>query len=173
LKDHEVNKITFGDWPMPEAFLLELGRIAAMWASLENVINLTLTKLCGLEVCDPRGVILFEHLSMPQKLDTLGALGDQLAQRYTNLKDLPGAIAKIRSAQKLRNDYIHNSLTYSAEEDCLEMPVGSARGKLKADVRKVHKVDLKRAVVEISVAQRHLWRVVFQREIPHPWERPA
>lgn len=155
---------------MPEGFLTELGRVVVIWSSLENLLDLVLTKLAGIDVYDPRGVILFTHLSMPQKLDTLGALGEQLASNYPNLKDLPESITKIRTAQKLRNDLVHNALTYSDEDGQLEMPVGSARGKLKAEVRKISLVDIKRAVVEISTAQRHLYKVVFQQEIPHPWE---
>jgi hypothetical protein len=171
LNNAEIEKLQFGNWPMPESFLTELGRLVVIWSALENVIDLVLTKLAGLDVFDPRGVILFTHLSMPQKLDTLGALGEQLAPKYPNLNELPQSIAKLRTAQKLRNDLIHNSLTYSDKDDILEMPIGSARGKLKAEIRKVSLVDIKRAVIEISIAQRHLYRVVFQRDSPNPWEK--
>lgn len=155
---------------MPEVFLTELGRLVVIWSSLENFLDIVLTKLAGLDTYDPRGLILFTHLSMPQKLDALGALGEQLAPEHPNLNALPESIAKLRAAQKLRNDLIHNPLTYSSEDGHLEMPVGTARGKLKAEVRKVSLVDIKRAVVEISTAQRHLYKVVFKREISHPWE---
>jgi predicted NUDIX family NTP pyrophosphohydrolase len=129
-----------------------------------------LVKVSGFEINDTRGAILFEHLSMPQKLDTLGSLGHELSMQYSNLKDLPKAISNIRSAYKLRNDFVHHSLTLSDEGDYLEMPVASARGKLKAEVKKVTLVNLKRAVIEISNAQRGLYKVLFQQELKEPWQ---
>jgi hypothetical protein len=170
MKDTEIDNIRFGDWPMPEEYLVELGRINAIWASLENVINITLVKISGFDIHDPRGIIMFEHLSMPQKLDILGSLGDQLLAEHPHLKDLPESISKIKTAQSSRNKFIHNALNYDPETKTLELPIATARGKLIAKVNKISKADLKRVIVEISIAQRHLHKTVFKKEYPHPWE---
>lgn len=171
MKDSEINSIEFGNWPMPEEYLVELGRINAIWASLENVINLTLIQVSGFDIHDPRGIIMFEHLSMPQKLDILGSLGDQLLENHPHLSELPKSISKIKTAQSSRNKFIHNALTYEPETKTLELPIATARGKLKANVHKITKTDIKRVTVEISIAQRHLHKTVFKKEYPHPWEK--
>ena len=155
---------------MPEEYLVELGRVNAIWASLESIINLVLAKISGFERHDSRSIIMFEHLSMPQKLDILGSLGDQLAENHPNLKELPESISKIKSAQTSRNKFIHNPLNYNSDNKTLEMPIATARGKLKANVHKVSITDIKRVTVQISIAQRHLYKTVFSKEYPNPWE---
>jgi hypothetical protein len=75
--------------------------------------------------------------------------GKNFLTHYT-LAKLSEAVSKIRSAQKLRNEFMPRSLFYDKKEKTLKMAVGSARGKLRAGVRIVALTDVKRAAVEIN-----------------------
>src|SRR5258707_122395 len=59
MKDDEVAKLNFDGWPLPDAYLLEIGRVAALWASLESFLNICIGKLCGFnDLNDPKAFIL-------------------------------------------------------------------------------------------------------------------
>jgi len=170
VKNSDIEQLAFGSWPVPEVYLAEIGRVGVVWRSLEAFVNICLAKLAGLDIEDPKGLILFEHLSLPQKLDLPGALGEQLAPDYPNLENLSDAISKIKSAQKLRNEFMHKTVSYDEKEKALKMAVGSAREKLKVEVRTVALTEIKRATVEISEAMRALYKVVLMRDVPPAWE---
>jgi hypothetical protein len=166
MKDEEILKIDFDNWPLPNEVLVEVGRVSALWASLESPLTLLLGKLAGFnEVNDPKPFILINHSSFPQKLDMLGALCEQLEPQYANLKGYPEVISKLKSTQAKRNRFMHNGMVFDSDSGNLEMAVGSARGKLKTKVEIVTIADIRRAVVEIDEAQTALYKLVLGRDI--------
>lgn len=42
MNDREIDALNFDDWPLPDAYLLEIGRVTALWGSLESLLNLCL-----------------------------------------------------------------------------------------------------------------------------------
>jgi len=84
-----IPKFDKKDWPAPDEYLLELGRVSALWASLETQLDIGLGELAGFnDMADPRPFILVRHTSFPQKLDMLSALCKLLLSRFPNLKAL-------------------------------------------------------------------------------------
>lgn len=66
MKNNEVLKPNFDGWPLPDSYLLELGRIAALWATLESFLNLCIGKLAGFnDLNDPKAFILVTHSISP------------------------------------------------------------------------------------------------------------
>ena len=103
MNDDQVLKLDFENWPLPNAYLAELGRLAAMWSSLEGQLDLYLGKIAGFDdLSDPRAFILLKHSAFPQKLDSLAALCDHLAQQYPNLAEYASTIGRLKSAQRPR-----------------------------------------------------------------------
>ena len=45
--NEEIAQLNFSDWPVPDKFLTEFGRVAALWACLESFLNICLGKLAG------------------------------------------------------------------------------------------------------------------------------
>ncbi len=173
MRNEEIEKIKFGDWPLSEDYLTEIGRISTLWSSLEHLLNLCLAKLAGYDIFDPKHYILFAHTSFPQKLDMLGSLVELHIDDYPHLKKFPEVQSKLKDAQKRRNRYIHNGITYNKETQQYEMPQGSARGKLKTRVEAVTKTDLKRAIIAIDEANRSLYKLILQKELPPAWQKNA
>src|SRR5688572_17852779 len=108
MTDDELKRLDFKGWPLPDEYLIELGRVSAVWASLESLLNLCLGKLAGFnELNDPKPFILVYHASFPQRLDMLGSLCEHLAPNFPHLADHKSVIGLLRGAQKLRNTYMH------------------------------------------------------------------
>jgi len=173
MKNDDVLRHNFDGWPLPDGYLLELGRIAALWAILESFLNLCIRKLAGFnDLNDPKAFILVTHSSFPQRLDILGALCEQLVNESPNLKGYEAVIRQLRKAQKLRNDFMHYGMSTNPESRQIEMAKGTARGALKVGVEKVELADLRRASMAIHEAQLGLYKLVLQRDIPPVWSRP-
>jgi len=173
MKNDEIDSLPFGGWPLPEEYLVELGRIVALWTTTEKALALFLSKMSGFELYDPRGTILFNNHTIPQKIDTLGCLVEQYVEDHPQLKDYPDVLSKLRKAQKSRNKYVHSALYYDPEEKQVTISFATTRGKLKTNIDEVKVVDLKRVVVEIAEANKALYKAVLGREIPLPWENKS
>jgi hypothetical protein len=86
MKNEEIRKLNFSDWPLPDNYLIEVGRVSVVWSALESFLNLCIGKLAGFsELEDPKPFILINHASFPQRLDMLGALCEQLVPEYPRL----------------------------------------------------------------------------------------
>ena len=158
------------NWPIPDAYLIELGRMSALWASLEGVLNLGIGKLAGFNnLSDPTPFILLAHASFPQRLDMLGTLCEQLSPHAPHLGQYKEAISQLRSAQQSRNRYAHNGMHY--EQGVCYISEGSARGKLKVSVTPVTVEELRSVSESIHVAMLALHKLITGQAYPPLWER--
>jgi hypothetical protein len=151
MKNEELAKLNFSGWPLPDNYLVEVGRVALLWASLENFLNLCVAKLAGFDnALDERAYILLTHSSFPQRLDGFAALCDLLQGEFPDLQGYAKVVAKLKAAQKTRNRFMHYSMALDEESG---------------------RVEIKRASIEIDEAQRALYKLVLRRELPPPWEK--
>ena len=172
MKNTELENLDFENWPLPNDYLVELGRVAALWASLESFLNLCIGKLAGFdEASDPKPFILVNHSSIPQKFDILSTLCEQLEYDFPNLQGYSLTISKLKAAQKQRNRYLHNGMSFNPESDRIVMAQGSARGKFKTNIEPVDIADIRRAVIAIDEAQISLYNLVLQGNAEPVWKR--
>lgn len=164
MKNDQLLQLNFDGWPLPDEYLIELGRVCALWATLESFLNLCVGKLAGFnDLNDPKAFILVTHSSFPQRLDMLAALCEQLVKEFPNLKGYAPVVQQLRQAQKLRNDFMHYGMALNQESKQVEMAKGTARGTLKVGVEAVTVADLRRATVSINEAQLALYKLVLGR----------
>src|SRR5271166_1201587 len=131
MKNEEIAGLNFSGWPISDDYLIEIGRIAVVWANLEAFLNICLGKLAGFdEPLDYRIFILTTHASFPQRLDSFGALCEQLHSENPQLADYKKVVSAITAAQKTRNKFMHHSLSRNPDTGLMEMPIGSAHGAL-------------------------------------------
>jgi len=174
MSNEEIAQLNFSGWPLPDEFLTEIGRVAALWACLESLLDHCLAKLAGFDdLHDHKPLIFFTHLSFPQRLDMLAALCEDMQANFPQLAGYKEVVSKLKAAQLTRNSIMHHGFTYDAQNHCLRMPIASARGKLKTEVKLWSLEDIKRASIDITDANRPLYKLVFRREIPPPWHRPS
>lgn len=174
MRKDEVRKAELTGWPLPDEYLIELGRVIAAWGALEGQLDTYLGKLAGFnDLTDPRPFILVKHSSFPQKLDVLSALCEQLGSEHSQLRGYKSAVGKLRAAQAERNRYLHNGLSVDPETGQVVMAIGSARGRLKVAVEAVDVVDIKRASMEIHKAMLELHRLITGKRYPPKWKRKA
>lgn len=172
MKNEEILKLNLTGWPLPDEYLIELGRISVVWATLETFLNLFIGKLAGFnELADPKPFILVNHSSFPQKLDMFGALCEQLVSDHPHLANYKDIISRLSSAQKLRNKFAHHGMAINSQTGKAEMALGSARGSLKVSVEQIDIADIRRATMSIDEAQAALYKLVLQRDIGPVWQR--
>ena len=172
MKNDQLLKLNFEGWPLPDAYLVELGRIAALWATLESFLNVCIGKLAGFnDLNDTKPFILVTHSSFPQRLDMLAALCEQLVKEFPNLKGYPAVVQQLRQAQKLRNDYMHYGMARNEESEQVKMAKGTARGTVKVGVQAVTIADIRRVTVTIHEADIALYKLVLGRTIEPIWSR--
>lgn len=162
------------NWPAPDEFLMELGRMTALWGSLESATVVAFGKLAGYtEILDIRAVIVTAHLNFQQKVDAISALCEHLTPEYQNLKNYEDVIKKLRAAQKSRNKYAHNAATFNEESGRVELCYASARGTLKLHTETVHLSDIKEASAKIHEALCSLHTLVTGKKLLPIWERTS
>jgi hypothetical protein len=167
MKKEELRRLRLAGWPIPDEFLIELGRISALWTSLEWMMETYIGKLAGFnDLSDPKPFILLRHTSFPQKLDILSALCEKLVPYFSNLSGYEDVVSQIRTAQKSRNRFIHNSVGFDAETKKATLSVGSARGTVKTSIEDIDILDIRATSIEIHETMRNLHRLVTGKEYP-------
>jgi len=172
MKNDDLRKLNFRNWPLSDEYLVEIGRVSALWASLESLLDLCIGKLAGFDdLSNPSAFILINHSSFPQRLDILSTFCEQFHHERKNLKEYKIVVSKLRAAQKLRNKYAHNGMSLNPDTNQVEMPIGSARGSLKVTVETVDVADIRRAVISIDEAQCALYKLVLGIDLAPVWKR--
>lgn len=162
------------NWPLPDSYLIELGRVLALWASLESLLNTCLGKLAGFnDLSDPTPFILVTHSSFPQRIDMLGALCDQLKETHPHLSSHKEVVSKLKSAQTSRNRFAHNGIVFDPKTEAYFLAQGSARGKLKTSVSPITPTEIHESSKEVHLATLALYKLVLQKEISPVWSRES
>lgn len=162
------------NWPLPNEFLLELGRLTSLWTSIEDQIIVSIGKLAGYDrLTDMRPFILVKHSSFQQKLDILSSLCEHLVGQFPRLRDYKKVISEIKAVQSSRNLYVHNSLVLNEDGKTVELVLGSARGKLKTSIEPVHLEDIQKVSLDISRTLRNLHRLITGQDRSPSWEKDS
>jgi len=160
------------NWPAPDEYLIELGRISALWGSLESNVNIAISKLAGYEeTLDWRAATLTVHSNFKQRVDILSTLCDELQYEYPHISAYKIVIAKIKKVQTRRNRYAHNAIYFNEETGKVETSFMSARGKLKITIEEVNIDDLKAISADIHEVMLDLHHLITQVRYSPVWKR--
>jgi len=160
----DILRINFTDWPLPDSYLLEIGRVAALWVHLESLLNLCICKLAGFDnLDDPEAFSLVNNKSFSQRIDIFSALCKQSFQEYPNPNEYKGAVYRLQEAQKLSNDFIHYGMVVNPESGSVEMEKGTAKVGVSI-------FDLRRAYMHIHIGYRELYELELTQDIFPYWD---
>ncbi len=163
MKEHNFPE----NWPAPQEYLIELGRLFALWGSLESSLVLAISKLAGYEeTVDWRAAVLTAHSSFMQRVDILATLCNELQSEYSHLSDYNKVVGRIKTVQSQRNKYAHNSIILDEESGKVITSSLKARGKLKTNIEEVKLSDLKLVCAEIHEVILDLHHLVTQVRYP-------
>jgi hypothetical protein len=91
------------NWPLPDDYLLELGRMVSVWGSLESTTALAIARLAGYDSpTDPRALTMVAHSNFQQRVDM--------------------ALSTCRMA-RMRKHITYVLLTYAARRSSIAFPV--------------------------------------------------
>jgi hypothetical protein len=159
------------NWPVPDEYLLELGRMVCVWGSLESMTAMAISKLAGFESpTDPRALTVVAHSNFQQRVDIVGAMCGQFVDQVPHLKDYEQVIKKVRSAQAGRNKYAHNALSVD-EDGSVHIAFMSARGVFKTTVEEVRVSEIREVTAKIHEALCALQALITNTVVKPMWER--
>lgn len=167
-----MNRLDFENgWPLQDDFLLELGRMTALWPSIESNVNLAIGKLMGYsQLMDYRSVIVLAHSNFQQRVDILSSLCEQLEPEYPSLKEYKSVLKLINGAQKGRNKFAHNAISVNEDGDVV-VCYASARGTLKTTVEIVRLNDIREVTAKIHESCCALHTLITGKPLKPIWER--
>jgi hypothetical protein len=167
MKKTDLGQLQLDGWPLPDDFLLELGRLTALWSSLESSLVTYIGKLLGInDPYDMKPFILLRHSSFPQKLDILASLCDELSSEFPHLSDHRKVISQLKAARQARNRYVHNGIVVDSSKKTAVLAVGTARGTVKTSVVPIDTVDVRSASIKVHEAMRSLQKLVTRKQHP-------
>lgn len=143
---------------LPDAYLVEIGKITVQWSALENVFDLCGIKLLGMDGGEPRAWAVFAHVTFAQRLDMFGAILDSLQSGYPKLQDYKTILTLVKEAQTARNKVIHARWLY--ENGVVKIMRLTARGKVKTSSEPITTDDLKGTAELIGRASVQVWKLV-------------
>lgn len=150
------------NWPLPDEFLIEIGRLSSLWVGLEFALNYGIAKLSGFnDLTDPRPFILTTHSSFPQRIDILGALCEMHLPSHPSLGNYAEVISIIKSAQKIRNKFIHNAISFDPNSGSFKLAKASARQTIKASVEDITFEDIHKGCRELHAAHLALHDLIY------------
>lgn len=146
---------------LPEPYLTAIGKVCVQWAMLEAIVDLSLRKLMGYELFDPKAAIITAHMTWPLKMDVLASLVASLRENYPHLKRFDAVKPMLAKAQAGRNRIVHASWTY--EEGIVRILRATARGQLKTSMAPVTIKEIEQIVDEIGAAAAALLKMVLNK----------
>ncbi len=160
------------NWPLPNEYMIELGRISSLYGVLENVVNIGISKLAGYSgTYDYRSAIMLAHSNFQQRVDILATLFERTVSEYPELRGYEKVIKLIKRAQKGRNKFMHSNLGCDPDSGKVQLSSMSARGSLKTTIETVYIKEL----VEISAVTHEatcaLHTIITGHEIKPLWEQ--
>ncbi|MCA8287598.1 hypothetical protein [Burkholderia vietnamiensis] len=159
------------NWPVPDEYLLELGRMVSLWGSLESTTAVAISKLAGYDSpTDPRALTMVAHSNFQQRVDIVSSLCGQLVDQVPHLRDYESVIKKVRAAQAGRNKYAHNALSLD-EDGLVHIAYMSARGTFKTTVEIVRVAEIKEVTAKIHEATVALHGLITNTAVKPMWER--
>lgn len=148
-------------WPLPNDFMLELGRLSALFGTLESGVNLGISKLLGYEqTLDWRAATVTAHANFKQRVDMLETLCHGLEEEYPHLNGYEEVLGKIKKVQTRRNKYMHNSLYYDDELKQVIASSLSARGQMKSRIEAITIEEMRNLSGDIHLAMLDLHRLI-------------
>jgi hypothetical protein len=168
LKRHQFR----ANWPAPDNYLFELGRMTSTWGTLENAVDLAISKFAGYEkTLDSRALILVAHSNFQQRIDIISSLCEWLVSDFPSVASYKIVITKLEAAQKARNKYAHNGIVTNNDTGEVTVSTVSARGSLKMKTEVVKIEDIQEATAKIHEAMCALHTLLTGKELKPVWDR--
>lgn len=151
-------------YPLPEEYLIEIGRVMALSSHLEHQINLFIIKLLGVDdINDPRAFMLINHSSIQQKIDMINSLCDYLKDKHPHLFQYKSVTSSLRKAFDSRNRIAHCPIYPNDDNSMILIWKATSRGLLKIDSTPITPHEIRTVAKHIQSAQRDLANLVLNK----------
>lgn len=160
------------NWPLPDEYMLEIGRLSVNFSTMETGVNLAIGKLMGYEgVHDWRAAVVVAHLNFKQRVDMLETLCHELHDEFPPLAGYVKVLSDIKKAQLGRNRFLHQSMMFDEIAGKVNAVSMSARGQMKPRIDAVSLKDIQRVSAETHLATLSLHHLLTGQKYPPIWEK--
>lgn len=168
----KVGQLDLSGWPVPDEYLVEIGRIALVWAGLEDFLYSCIGKLAGYEdLSDPRVLTIVSHADFDSNLKLLEKLCAQLLSSHRNLAPYPDVISALRDAESNKDMYLHGKMAPNPGTGIVEVEITDiVDGVLQRQDRAVTIGQLREVLLEIDEAQHQLYKLTLAVEHISDWK---
>jgi hypothetical protein len=163
----DLTTLNIDGWPLPNDYLVEVGRIALMWARLETLVMNSVANFSGLEnLADPRNFIVYSRPNFGENIQLLEALCDHLLPTNPNLHGYQQVLDQLRDAQGAMALYTRGGMNPNPGTGAVEMDLPDPASPGRTLSRQVQIADLRRAMMVIDEAQHALYKLLTAIERP-------
>ena len=163
----DIKHLDIDGWPLPNDYLVEVGRIALLWARLEKFVSNAVANFVGFEnLADPKAYIVFTSPSFERNLELLEKLCALLSPTTPNLVGYETVLRDLRAAREAANLYIKGGMTPNPGDGSVEIDFSDPLDPSAATVKTVTIADLRDAIMCIDEAQHALYKLVIAIERP-------
>jgi hypothetical protein len=163
----DINTINLQDWPLPDNFLTEFGRISVLWGKLENLICNTVTHFAGFrDLSDPRVYALLAENTINTDLEHLARLCHVLSPQHPGLEGYQSLIARIKDLQAQVNRLMTSELSKDPTSGQIMISVASPRHPFKRQFKPLELTELRTLALNIDGAQHDLYKLSTMLEQP-------
>ena len=162
-----IEKLNFGDWPVDERYLVELGRIAIVWGKLEAFVQNSVANFAGLENLEDRKLYtVFSANSFDDNVALIERLCALQLSTEPNIKNYPQVLEQLKQSQRLKLRFLNGSIRPNPVNDEVEVLVADEAEVATLNTETITVTDLKKAVLAIDQAQFELYKLVCALERP-------
>jgi len=149
---------------IPNEHLCGIGRVALTWAFLDGAIERIIWELSGLSSSQSKekyGIAFTTHMSMPQKLDVMNALMNEVYGITEYTRELKAISKHVReSLSTKRNEIVHSRVLNIREIDSVFRTVYKARGQVKREAKSVTVEEYNEIAAEILEAANKVYTIL-------------
>jgi hypothetical protein len=148
---------------LPEPYLIALGRVTYLWTSLEDIMNMSISKLMGISLYDPKSAAILTHMSRPQRMDALETLIDLRKDGYPHLNKFSNIKPILKKAQEGRNVLLHGRWTYDDKDNVVRLLRISSRGKLRLSSDPIEVAEIEAVFTDIGTGCIELLKLILNK----------
>jgi hypothetical protein len=163
----DIETLNFGDWPVDERYLVELGRMAIVWGKLEVFVQNSVANFAGLEnLEDNKLYTVFSANSYDDNVALIEKLCALQLSAEPNIKNYPQVLEQLKRSQQLKLRFLNGSIRPNPANNDVEIIVADDAEVATLKVETITVTDLKKAVLAIDQAQYELYKLVCALERP-------
>ena len=151
-----ITVFDFDPHKLPAEILKALGLIAACSAQTEDVVQMGIAAVLGVDL--EKGTAITAHMSASLRDDLFRSAAEIVLDDLDHLDELDALLDEVAESSRRRNDYLHHSICRIVKTGNCFLTKKTARGSVEVKIREVTAEEITRDAERIYRAGLNLMR---------------